>query len=72
MVSFSHAVLLQIFVLATFIGSRFAINAEWRQYLDCVRLASSIDFPKGILVKMAEAHKDHIPTGLHARQSQDH
>lgn len=27
-VSFSHAVLLQSFVLATFIGSRFAINAE--------------------------------------------
>ena len=39
------------FVLAVFIGSRLAVNAEWRQHLDCVRLASSIDFPKGIWVK---------------------
>ena len=57
------------FVLAIFIRSRLAVNAEWRQHLECARLASFIDFPKGIWVKRTEVYKDHIPTGLHARRS---
>ena len=56
-------------MLAMFIGSWLVVNAEWRQHLDCAKLANSTDFSKGIWVKRAEVYKDHIPTGLHARRS---